>query len=63
MVELRKKSKADLLLLLKDLYKERFSLRMNAHAETLKTHHFSRIRKMIARIKTCLAEEVNDGAS
>ncbi len=60
--QLREKSPEDLKVLLGDLYKERFTLRMCMAAGEIKTHRFRSIKRMIARIKTCLAEEVRNDA-
>ena len=55
--DLRKKTKAELIADVISLRKEQFNLRMQAGSgATVKTHRFKEIRRLIARIKTVIAE-------
>jgi len=55
---LRDKSASELNDELMNLLKEQFNLRMQSSTGQLpQTHHFKRVRKEIARIKTILAEQ------
>jgi len=56
--ELRQKSESELGEELLDLLKEQFNLRMQSSTGQLaQTHHFKRVRRDIARIKTVIAEQ------
>ncbi len=59
--ELRSKSVSDLQNELHELLKEQFSLRMQKGIDmsALKSHHFKRVRREIARIKTILREKAS----
>ena len=56
--ELRSKSVEELTEMLKELYKEKFSLRMlKGMKDTTKPHLFGKVRLGIAQIKTVLTEK------
>lgn len=56
--ELRNKSVEELMKILKDLYKEKFNLRMlSGTGNNPKQHLFRKARVEIARIKTVLSEK------
>ena len=54
--QLRDKTPQALQALLHELHKERFTLRMKQPTGEVKTHRFKQIRRMIARVKTCLTQ-------
>ena len=56
-VDLRKKSKADLIKDLLELRKEHFNLRMQkGSGAAVKTHRFKQLKRTMARLKTIIAE-------
>lgn len=60
--ELRTKTAAELREGLNGLLREEFNLRMQrATGQLARPHHFQRVRKDIARIKTVLNEQANAG--
>ncbi|MFN2308195.1 MAG: 50S ribosomal protein L29 [Gammaproteobacteria bacterium] len=60
--DMRNKTAAELREELKGLLREEFNLRMQrATGQLPRPHHFQRIRKDIARIKTVLNEQVKAG--
>jgi large subunit ribosomal protein L29 len=61
--ELRTKSAAELADELIKLRKEQFALRMQrATGQTIKPDQFGKVRKNVARLKTVLRQQANDGA-